>query len=138
MKKKLVIFAALGVDATRLYSRAKTEKFSDFLPKIGVQLQLGTCFRPSETDLLKLSKAGCTHISARDGLGNVRDRLLRPWGGGGGGGGGFCGGGIKTLEYAFLFGGGEFLSSWLNGGGGGQFFIPLHTLMQYCHCISSY
>ena len=45
------MFAALGVDATRLYSSAKTKKFSDFLPKIGVQLQLATCFRPGETDL---------------------------------------------------------------------------------------
>ena len=65
------MFAALGVDATRLYSSAKTKKFSDCLPKIGVQLQLATCFRPGETDLLKLLNAGCTNISAGDGLGNV-------------------------------------------------------------------
>ena len=69
--KKMVMLAALGVDATRLYSSAKTKKFSDFLPKIGLQLQLATCFRPGETDLLKLLKAGCTNISAGDGLGNV-------------------------------------------------------------------
>ena len=67
----MVMFAALGVDVTRLYSSLKTKKFSDFLPKIGVQLQLATCFRPGETDLLKLLKAGCTNISADDGLGNV-------------------------------------------------------------------
>ena len=71
MKKKIVMFAALGVDATRLYSSAKTKKFSDSLRKIGGQLQLETCFRPGETDLLKLLKAGCTNISTRDGLGNV-------------------------------------------------------------------
>ena len=86
------MFAALGVDATRLYSSAKTEKFSAFLPKIRVQLQLGTCFRPGEADLLKLLKAGCTNISARDGLGNVRDRSFITSLGGGGGGGGFGGG----------------------------------------------
>ena len=67
----MVMFAALGVDATRLYSSAKTKKFSDCLAKIGVQLQLATCFRPGETDLLKLLNAGCTNVSAGDGLGNV-------------------------------------------------------------------
>ena len=34
------MFVALGVDPTRLYSSAKTKKFSDFLPKIGVQRRM--------------------------------------------------------------------------------------------------